>query len=124
MGENSSFLIAFSLYYAYYTIPHPVIDCGSLPNPVNGQVMFTVTTYNSIVTYSCNTGYLEVGGTTSRTCQDDGNWSDSAPSCQSKSCMSTPPFSNSDANYLIDLIYIAVHQVAHWHRNNNMIATQ
>ncbi len=64
---------------------YPVIDCGSLANPVNGQVMVTNTTYNSIATYSCNTGYLEVGGTTSRSCQDDGNWSASAPTCQSKS---------------------------------------
>ena len=58
------------------------MDCGTLTNPVNGQVNHTFgTTFGQTATYSCDTGYNLVGGTT-RTCQATGVWSGSTPSCQ------------------------------------------
>ena len=59
-----------------------VVDCGSLTDPGNGSVTLTVgTTLGQTATYSCNTGYNLVGDST-RTCQAEGNWSGSAPTCQ------------------------------------------
>ena len=57
-------------------------DCGNLTDPVNGQVSHPAgTTFGQTATYSCNTGYNLVGDST-RTCQAEGNWSGSAPTCQ------------------------------------------
>ena len=59
------------------------VNCGSLPDPANGSVNHTAgTTFGQTATYSCNTGYNLVGDST-RTCQATGNWSGSAPTCQS-----------------------------------------
>ena len=58
-----------------------VVDCGNLTDPDNGQVNHTSgTTFGQTATYTCNTGYNLVGNST-RTCQDAGNWSQSAPTC-------------------------------------------
>ena len=58
------------------------MNCGTLTNPANGQVSHTAgTTFGQTATYSCNTGYNLVGGST-RTCQATGVWSGSAPTCQ------------------------------------------
>ena len=58
------------------------VDCGTLTNPANGQVIHTAgTTFGQTANYSCNTGYyLERGST--RTCQATGAWSGSPPTCQ------------------------------------------
>ena len=59
------------------------VDCGNLPDPVNGQVDHTAgTSLGQTAIYSCNTGYNLVGDST-RTCQAIGQWSGSAPTCQS-----------------------------------------
>ena len=59
------------------------VNCGTLINPVNGQVSHTAgTTFGQTANYSCNTGYNLVGNST-RTCQAAGVWSGSAPTCQS-----------------------------------------
>ena len=60
-----------------------VVDCSTLTNPANGQVSHTAgTTFGQNATYSCNTGYNLVGDNT-RTCQANGMWSGSVPTCQS-----------------------------------------
>ncbi|XP_003387839.1 PREDICTED: sushi, von Willebrand factor type A, EGF and pentraxin domain-containing protein 1-like isoform X2 [Amphimedon queenslandica] len=59
------------------------ISCGTLIAPVNGQVTYTTSTVGSVATYSCMNDYLLVG-TGRRTCQDNGEWSGSAPVCNSK----------------------------------------
>ena len=41
------------------------------------------TTFNSISTYACRMGFMVVGSV-SRTCQGDGQWSGSEPTCQSE----------------------------------------
>ena len=66
--------------YVYIFLLSTVVDCGPLPNPVNGQVNTTGTTYGQTATYSCNTGYRLLGDST-RTCQATGSWSGSAPTC-------------------------------------------
>ena len=58
-----------------------VVDCGTLTAPTNGTISFTTTTFGSTATYSCNTGYTLSGGSI-RTCQSDGTWSGSVPTCE------------------------------------------
>ena len=58
------------------------VDCGNLTDPANGQVDHTAgTRFGQTATYSCDTGYNLVGDST-RTCQAEGHWSRSAPTCQ------------------------------------------
>ena len=66
-----------SLFYLYAV----VVDCGSLASPANGQVSLTTTTFGSTATYECDAGYVLVGGEETRTCQENGQWSGTAPSC-------------------------------------------
>ena len=56
-------------------------DCGSLTNPINGQVDTSPgTNYMSTATYSCDNGY-ELNGSSTRTCSSDGMWTRAAPIC-------------------------------------------
>ena len=58
-------------------------DCGSLPNPLDGQVSLTDTTEGSVATYSCLEGFILQGtDSESRMCQSDGTWSGVEPYCE------------------------------------------
>ncbi len=60
------------------------VNCGNLTVPMNGIVdTSSGTTYQETATYTCNDGYQLVGALT-RTCQDNGEWSLSAPTCRGK----------------------------------------
>lgn len=59
------------------------VDCGTLPNPANGRVILGTTTVGSIAVYECNRGFGLLG-TSTRTCQANGQWSDQAPTCERK----------------------------------------
>lgn len=63
-----------------------VIDCGSLEPPDFGTIELTGTTFGSFATYSCQQGYVLIGSPT-RVCQANGEWSGSAPICESMSIM-------------------------------------
>ena len=66
-------------YPLYFLI---VVDCGTLPDPVYGQVSHMAkTTLGQTATYSCNPGYKLVGDNI-RICHASGDWSGSAPTCQ------------------------------------------
>ena len=56
------------------------IDCGDPGTPTNGERALSNTTYNSVVTYTCDVGYT-LQGSDSRTCQSNGQWSGSVPQC-------------------------------------------
>ena len=58
--------------------------CDDPVTPTNGQRSLSSTTYNSVVTYTCDVGYT-LQGVNSRTCQSDGQWSGSVPQCFKKS---------------------------------------
>ena len=62
---------------------HAAIDCGDPGTPTNGQRTLSSTTYNSVVTYTCDVGYT-LQGSNSRTCQSNGQWSESVPQCDCK----------------------------------------
>jgi len=58
------------------------VDCGTLTNPVNGQVNnIAGTTFGQTATYSCDPGYNLVGNT-QRICHATGVWSGNVPTCQ------------------------------------------
>ena len=58
-----------------------LVDCGGLSSPTNGQVSFTTTTFGSMVSYTCNSGYMLEGGIQSRSCQAEGLWSGNDRTC-------------------------------------------
>ncbi len=59
------------------------IDCGSLPAPENGNIVLSDTTFRSTARYSCEAGFGLVGVSV-RTCEASGEWSGTAPFCQSE----------------------------------------
>ena len=66
--------------YSILTCFHAVVNCGDLGAPTNGQRTLSSTTYNSVVTYTCDVGYT-LQGSNIRTCESDGQWSRSVPQC-------------------------------------------
>ena len=59
-------------------------SCGTPRSLSNGQRRSSRTTVESRVTYTCNSGYRMTAGSSSRTCQSDGQWSGSHPTCTRK----------------------------------------
>ena len=57
------------------------MDCGDPGALSNGQRSLSSTTYNSVVTYTCDVGYT-LQGSNSRTCQSNGQWSGNVPQCR------------------------------------------
>jgi hypothetical protein len=62
-----------------------VVDCGLPPDPAHGLVRLTSTGPGSVATYARTTGYT-LSGTSKRTCQADGRWSETAPTCGVVDC--------------------------------------
>ena len=58
-------------------------NCGALPNPNNGEVTYSDTTYQSVATYSCDAGFELVGDRT-RTCSAEETWTGSQPECSGR----------------------------------------
>lgn len=58
-----------------------VVNCGN-PGPIaNGILTGGTYTYNSIVTYICQSEYILVDGLSSRICQLNATWSGIKPRC-------------------------------------------
>ena len=59
------------------------VDCGSPPPVQNGRIDESGgTTLQSIITYSCDSGYeLDNANRATRTCTRDGTWSLTGPQC-------------------------------------------
>ena len=63
-------------------MPAIAVGCCSLGHPVNGQVELSNTTVRSTANYTCNQGYILSNGNSTRTCEANGEWSGSSPSCE------------------------------------------
>ena len=59
------------------------VDCGPLSDPPNGVVSVSGTTFGETATYHCQMGYM-LSNDSSRLCQFDGVWSETAPNCNSQ----------------------------------------
>ena len=59
-----------------------VAQCGSLANIEDGQVMTPSTQEGGVATYTCSAGYRIEQVENTRTCQVDGMWSGSEPTCR------------------------------------------
>ena len=59
---------------------HSAITCSDPGTPTNGRHNLSSTSYNSVVTYTCDVGYT-LQESNSRTCQSSGQWSGSVPQC-------------------------------------------
>ena len=74
------------------------MECGTLNATTNGQVNHSAgTTFGQTATYSCDIGYTLEGNST-RTCQANGMWSGSEPTCQGVLMLSTPECTKSLAH--------------------------
>ncbi|KAI8498132.1 hypothetical protein Bbelb_240760 [Branchiostoma belcheri] len=61
------------------------IQCPTLTAPPNGALSTTATSYQTVVTFTCNTGY-QLNGAADATCQADGTWSNPVPTCTPRPC--------------------------------------
>ena len=73
---------SFQLHCTLFS--YPVVDCGDPGTPTNGQRSLSSTTYNSVVTYTCDVGYT-LQGSNNRACQSSGQWSGNVPQCNRES---------------------------------------
>ena len=71
-----------------------IVSCPSLNNPNNGMINCSLgddgtPSYEDTCSFTCNTGYDELTGSSERTCQSDGSWSGSPVSCIIMECPSS-----------------------------------
>ncbi len=64
-----------------FPIPARAPQCPTLPPPLNGRVSAS----GGTATYTCSTGYT-LSGSSTRTCQTNGAWSGTAPTCGGVQC--------------------------------------
>ena len=76
-------VILIRLTLVPFVSPSPVVDCGSLSFPANGEVMVQETTFGFTATYTCNPGFV-LFGFSARVCQITGDWSGDEPTCRRK----------------------------------------
>ncbi len=63
-------------------LPNTVVTCPVLTPPTNGTLSTTSRDYLTVVTYSCDTGYVLTGNSGSaRTCKATGLWSGEVETC-------------------------------------------
>ena len=67
---------------AYSPLLSLAVDCGALADPMDGTASLSGTTFGQTALYQCALGYNIVGGS-SRTCQENKQWSGTAPTCRS-----------------------------------------
>ncbi|XP_045206696.2 CUB and sushi domain-containing protein 1-like [Mercenaria mercenaria] len=72
------------------TVAPTCVQCSGLSDPDSGSVTLTTDGEQTIASYNCVTGY-QISGVTPLTCQTDGQWSDSEPTC-----VCTPPLTPTD----------------------------
>lgn len=79
-------LSQFILYFSILCfVSYIVVDCLDPGTPANGIKLGFSTTYQSVVSYACQTGYA-MRGDSQRTCQASGDWTGSVPLCELVDC--------------------------------------
>ena len=57
------------------------VSCPTLATVAHSSKQQTGISYTDTVTYTCNSGYERISGSSQRTCQSDKTWSGSQPVC-------------------------------------------
>ncbi|XP_071532550.1 LOW QUALITY PROTEIN: sushi, von Willebrand factor type A, EGF and pentraxin domain-containing protein 1-like [Panulirus ornatus] len=86
-------LVGRSNYYCQHDgawSPHELptcspVQCDIPENPENGKAIFIAVSYNAVVSYECDYGFMIVGSTTRR-CGPDKKWSGVKPICKQIDC--------------------------------------
>ncbi|XP_053408488.1 sushi, von Willebrand factor type A, EGF and pentraxin domain-containing protein 1-like [Mercenaria mercenaria] len=78
--------------WSNYTIQCQINDCGRLPQPTNGKIIFAqnMTTYGSNATYTCDDGYY-INGSKTIHCEASGHWNTDEKRCQIRDCHTPTP---------------------------------
>ncbi|XP_053408096.1 sushi, von Willebrand factor type A, EGF and pentraxin domain-containing protein 1-like [Mercenaria mercenaria] len=76
------------------------VECFNLPDPLNGRVDITGTSYGSTATYHCTRVGYKMSGPDTRVCGQDGQWSGNAPSCDIIECDVLPPLPSGNIDML------------------------
>ncbi|XP_075691612.1 sushi domain-containing protein 2 isoform X2 [Rhinoderma darwinii] len=72
--------VSYSSHRALVDSLQPVVTCGWLPPPANGTKNGTSYLVGSVITFSCNKGYV-ITGSRQRKCQSNGFWSSPPTMC-------------------------------------------
>ena len=75
VSPEVSYLFVFTTLYT--------VVCLALPSLANGMITYSDETrgLDSLASHTCDPGYGLMGGNT-RTCQNDGMWTGTAPTCE------------------------------------------
>ena len=57
------------------------IQCELPRNPQNGRAVYASVSYNSLISYECNYGYMLIGDSVRR-CEKDKQWTGAEPHCK------------------------------------------
>ena len=71
---------SFARAWDIFLVSFSAISCGDPGEPVNGVRVGTTYTYGSIVTFTCQTGYMP-SYSTGIVCQPNGQWNQTKPNC-------------------------------------------
>ena len=75
----------------------PPVSCGDPGTPNNGKKSSSVYTYNSIISFQCDSGYL-LSGPVSLICLSNGLWNGPAPTCNPVNCGDPGTLTNGTRN--------------------------
>lgn len=64
-----------------YTVT--AIQCDRPQNPLNGRAIYDSVSYNSLISYECNYGYMLIGDSVRR-CERNKMWTGAEPTCKGK----------------------------------------
>ena len=63
--------------------PTAAIQCEVPRNPLNGRAVYSSVSYNSLISYECNYGYMLIGDSVRR-CERNKQWTGTEPHCKGK----------------------------------------
>lgn len=61
--------------------PFAAIQCERPQNPLNGRAIYDSVSYNSLISYECNYGYMLIGDSVRR-CERNKMWTGTEPTCK------------------------------------------
>ena len=72
-------------YIYFFKLFFAAIQCEQPQNPLNGRAIYDSVSYNSLISYECNYGYMLIGDSVRR-CERNKMWTGTEPTCKGKCC--------------------------------------